>query len=320
MAGARHARRCQGARGGARPWPAVARGRDRDLLAALRRARHRRRRRRADGHAAAALVAQIPRRERGKRAAPQGMEAPAPRPLADVAVADADPLSAAAGIAALAHLRPGRHLAGAGTGARDGSRTAGRRARLARDLRRGRARPGRHRTGAGAPHHLGEDRSGHGGDRGGVCPVRGSARLPVALPRAGGCTRHRARRGIGDAGPALVPQPGQAQPFPPPPSFLARGDVRGGILLDQLGGHRRACRSRHLARRGPRSDRDRHVAWDAADQPTLSPLNPPCPWSLPAPALRLDVSRRGCGHRWRSGRDCRSLRGRCHGRSACGPP
>src|SRR5262249_18328151 len=47
---------------------------------------------------------------------------------------------------------------------------------------------------------------------------------------------------------AVVPRPGQAQPFPPPPDLVAHGDLRRGVRLDQLGRHRRARRRRHVAR------------------------------------------------------------------------
>ena len=61
--------------------------------------------------------------------------------------------------------------------------------------------------------------------------------LAVASPRprlvaAAGSSR----AGGGHRDPVLVPQPGQAQPFPPPPGLLALRHLRGGVFLDRLGG------------------------------------------------------------------------------------
>ena len=64
---------------------------------------------------------------------------------------------------------------------------------------------------------------------------------------------HRHCRGGGDRDPALVPQPGQAQPVPPPPGVLAAGDLRRGVFLDRLGrdggGRRRQPRGSPSRRR-----------------------------------------------------------------------
>ena len=76
------------------------------------------------------------------RAAAQGMDAFAARPVARLADADAGALSAAAGAAPLAQLRRRRRRAGgARARVRDGGGTARRRTRLARRIGRGRAGP-----------------------------------------------------------------------------------------------------------------------------------------------------------------------------------
>ncbi len=59
--------------------------------------------------------------------------------------------------------------------------------------------------------------------------------IALALARAGRQRRHRHRHHGGDRDPALVPQPGQAQPVPPPPGLLARGDLHRSLLVDRLG-------------------------------------------------------------------------------------
>ena len=74
------------------------------LFGALRRSRGGRRRRLASRRASAPLVAEIPPPLGGSRTAPQGMDAACARSLADVADADADSLSAAAGGAVVAQL------------------------------------------------------------------------------------------------------------------------------------------------------------------------------------------------------------------------
>ena len=92
-----------------------------------------------------------------------------------------------------------------------------------------------------------QDRGGDGGNRAGVRAVRAGAGVGRADLRADRGARHRGVRGLGDRHPALVPHASQAQPFPPPPDLLAHGDLRGSLLLDHLGRHRRARRRRHLA-------------------------------------------------------------------------
>ena len=118
--------------------------------AALRRLCDHRRRRRQRQQSVAPRRNGFPQKASPRRCtAPQGMDAAAARSVADVADADADALSAAAGVDAVAQLRPGQQRAPASrAGAGHGGGTACRRARLARDLRRRRARSRRHRAGA----------------------------------------------------------------------------------------------------------------------------------------------------------------------------
>ena len=58
----------------------------------------------------------------------------------------------------------------------------------------------------------------------------------LAARRASRRRRHCRRGAVGDPDPALVPHPGAAQAVPPPPDLLARRDLRGGVLVDRLGG------------------------------------------------------------------------------------
>ena len=65
---------------------------------------------------------------------------------------------------------------------------------------------------------------------------------------------------LGDADPALVPHAGAAQALPPPPDLVAGRDLRGGVLVDLLGRHRRPRRRRTLAGGDHGADRARHPA------------------------------------------------------------
>ncbi len=76
-----------------------------------------------------------------------------------------------------------------------------------------------------------------------------------ALDRGG---RHRRVGRFRHADPALVPDAGQAQAFPPPPDLVALRDLRGSLLVDLLGRHRRSRRGGPLAGRDHGCDRDRH--------------------------------------------------------------
>ena len=81
--------------------------------------------------------------------APQGMDPAAARSMADVADADADAVSGAAGVDAVAWFRSGQQRASARrAGAGHGRGTTCRRARVARDLGRRCAGPRRHGAGA----------------------------------------------------------------------------------------------------------------------------------------------------------------------------
>ncbi len=83
----------------------------------------------------------LPPRHRRRCPAPQGMDAAGARSLAGVAEPDADSLSLAAGVAAVAQLpRWRRRFRPLGAGVGDGGGAACRRSCLAVDLRRGRAR------------------------------------------------------------------------------------------------------------------------------------------------------------------------------------
>ena len=82
----------------------------------------------------------------------------------------------------------------------------------------------------------------------------------LAAARAGdGARRPRRRLGL-DRDPALVPLAGQAQPLPPAADLVADRDLRGGVLVDQLGGRGGAsdggpgagCSSRADGARRPR--------------------------------------------------------------------
>ena len=55
--------------------------------------------------------------------------------------------------------------------------------------------------------------------------------------------------------------------FPPPPDLVARRDLRGGPVLDQLGGDRGPCRRRHLALHPLRPDLGRHRRRRQDDRP-----------------------------------------------------
>ena len=200
-------------------------------------------------------------------AAAQGMDAADPRSLARVADADAASLSAASRADAVAGVRPGcRRPGAAGAGPGDGGGPAGRRPRLAGDLRRGRARPGAHRAGAGALDRARQVRSGGGRRRRDLRAVhhRGGDRLAARRHRVRG--RHCRRGAVLDPDPALVPHPGAAQALPPPPDIVARRDLRGGILLDRLGGDRRPRRVGQMAGRDHGGDRARHSRRCARDQ------------------------------------------------------
>ena len=80
-----------------------------------------------------------------------------------------------------------------------------------------------------------QDRSGHGRHRDRVPAVRRGARAGCRPGTRGDRARHHRGLGSGDRNPALVPRPGQAQPLPPPADVLARGHLRGGVLVDRLG-------------------------------------------------------------------------------------
>ena len=83
---------------------------DRAVLAPLRRSCPGGGRRLQHHRAPAPLVARVPPPLAGTRAAAEGMDAARARPLADLADLDADPLSAAAGGAAVGHLPQRRRL------------------------------------------------------------------------------------------------------------------------------------------------------------------------------------------------------------------
>ena len=129
-------------------------------------------------------------------------------------------------------------LAGAGSG--HGGRTARRRPRVARDLGRGRARSRRHRAGAGALDRARQDRGRDRRHRHGVRAAGRGDRVRVAVACAGDGGRRSRRRLVLDRDPALVPLAGKTQPLPPPADFVAARDLRRGVLVDQLGRHRRA--------------------------------------------------------------------------------
>ena len=83
--------------------------------------------------------------------------------------------------------------------------------------------------------------------------LRAAGRGPerrLAMARVG----HRRGRchcgSVGDRHSALVPHPGQTEPIPPPPGFLAHCNLCRGVLLDRLGRHRRGRRRQSLARAG----------------------------------------------------------------------
>ena len=63
---------------------------------------------------------------------------------------------------------------------------------------------------------------------------RGACRR-LAVVCAGHQPRHRGLRRRGDLDPVLVPQPGQTQPVPPSPGFLAFRHLRRGFFVDRLG-------------------------------------------------------------------------------------
>ncbi len=86
-----------------------------------------------------------------------------------------------------------------------------------------------------------------------VRAVRAGGGDRVAARRRGRSRRHRRRGAVLDPDPALVPHPGAAQALPPPADLVARRDLRGGVLLDCLGGDRRPRRVGQMAGRDHRA-------------------------------------------------------------------
>jgi hypothetical protein len=116
-----------------------ARRRDRGVLDALRQPCHRGLQRRGDRRTTGA-ARRLPTARARAHLAAEGMDAAAARSLARLTDLDAAALSAAARTAVVAFLRRGhRRAGGAGARAGDGGGTTRRRARMARDFRRGRA-------------------------------------------------------------------------------------------------------------------------------------------------------------------------------------
>ncbi len=179
------------------------------------------------------------------------------------------------------------------------------RARLARDLGRGRARPGRHRAGAAARRRARQDRGGDGRRPAGLLPLRDRAPAHLAVLRRRRGAGHRGGGRIGDRDPALVPGAGPAQPFPPPPDLVAHGDLRGSLCVDRLGGDRGARRRRHVARVVPGILRARRARRREMDEPEkivecAKARNAPCP-RLPRHAPRKRSIQYSVSMHWRLG-------------------
>jgi hypothetical protein len=185
-----------------------------------------------------------------------------------IADADADALSGAAGGPAVARFfERRRRVQFARSSAGDGGGTARRRPRLADDLGRGRARPRRHRADCGARDPAREGRGGARHHRAGVRAARRRPRRGLAMARARhrNCDRdHRRRR---DRDPALVPQPGQAQPVSPPPGVVAGRDLCRGVFLDRLGRGRGGRRRQPAAGGHAGAARPRRARWRPRPEP-----------------------------------------------------
>ncbi len=140
MAGAGGAWRLYGAHRGGHSGHRWAGACDRGIFAPLWRACGSGRGRFRRYGAAASPSAGVPSPLSQPHLAAQGMDPSAARSLADLADADADPLPAAAGAAALGHIpHRARRIRRADSRYRDGGRPARRWARLADHFRRGRA-------------------------------------------------------------------------------------------------------------------------------------------------------------------------------------
>ena len=231
VAGARGARRSHGAC--ASCWAAASRCSPQRSSCSRRASAITRSRRRASpqvarGRRRAPVSAARPR---GARAAAEGMDAARARSVARVADADADSLSAAASAAAVALLRRRhRRARRAGAGAGDGGGPTRRRARLARDFRRGRARSGGDRADSRAALSCAR--------RSRPC----SARIAIAFApfiaalaflsvpgRLGVCARHLRGRRCRDRDPVLLPQAGErgaTSAIARPPRGLRRSPKR----------------------------------------------------------------------------------------------
>ena len=108
----------------------------------------------------------------------QGMDAAAPRSMADLADADADALPAAARVAAVAQLSEGTTGSRSGAGHRHGGGTARGRTCLARGFGRGRAGSGGDRAGLGRRRSSRAKIEAVHGRRSPSCSCRSSRRLP----------------------------------------------------------------------------------------------------------------------------------------------
>jgi ABC-2 type transport system permease protein len=113
-------------------------------------------------------------------------------------------------------------------------------------------------------------REGRGGARHHRAGVRAARRRPrrglaVARARHRNCDRdHRRRR---DRDPALVPQPGQAQPVSPPPGVVAGRDLCRGVFLDRLGRGRGGRRRQPAAGGHAGAARPRRARWRPRPEP-----------------------------------------------------
>ena len=114
------------------------------------------------------------------------------------------------------------------------------------------------------PDRARQDRSGARRHRDRVRAVHRGARVSLGLRRARRGARHSRGRGRRDRDPVLLPQAGEAAPLPPPADLVALCDLRRGVLVDLVGGDRRASRS---PARGWRSSRPR--SGSASSQPRI---------------------------------------------------
>ena len=144
-----------------------------------------------------------------------------------------------------------------GAGSGHGGGPACRRSLLACDFRRGRARPRRHGARAAAalssaPRSRPCSASSPSSSRPLLVVLAIASPWHALITAAASSSPRR-----GDLDPALVPQPGQAQPVSPPSGVFARRHLRRGFLLDRLGRDRGRRRGQSLACHRARPDRAR---------------------------------------------------------------